>query len=685
MENEMKKRIIFWILSGVFFIVCSCAPAPRVIKPVTLERPPKKLDQTAEDVQAAKIQEKVAGYEVLKPPEFLKIQPEKKLPPREPIDPKRFAVTNVPVMMNAEKMPLSDFIIYALGETLKIAFVMDEATMNNKQPITIRMPQAMPPDKALGIVLGLLEKNGLYVEEAAGTLYILQKPPESKSPVDIKIGRDIVDSTADILQIVPLKHIRLSDIDWLVKDITKTGVKILNYHKENVALLYGRAFQIKQVIDIIEIFDVPTLQNKNMFLIRLTYWQIDDFIKEITKILTGLGFNIAQGQTQPGPIFIPIKTLSSILVISPDENTSKYILEWKARLDTAEAAGTTERSYSYKPQYTKASDLVSSIQKLYGVGIATPAATPKVAPASAVSTPSMVLSDMKIAADDNSNIIVIMAMPERYKIILNLLKAIDVPAKQVLIEATIAELTLTDELKYGVEWFIKNNQQGGQYTLGTLGKLGLAASGLSYSFVSQTGNLQALVSALASVNRAKILSTPRLLVLDNKDATIQVGQDVPTVTSEISTTIAATTTTTPSVLRSITYRSTGVMLKVKPTINTEGLVTLDISQEVSETGAPGAGDSPIILTRRITTSITVGHGQTVALGGLFKDNESMTEEKVPLLGDIPLIGNLFKYTTTSKSKTELLVFVTPTILTTTDDAVKVTDELKKELKWFKFN
>jgi general secretion pathway protein D len=126
------------------------------------------------------------------------------------------------------------------------------------------------------------------------------------------------------------------------------------------------------------------------------------------------------------------------------------------------------------------------------------------------------------------------------------------------------------------------------------------------------------------------------------------------------------------------------MLKVKPNINAEGLLTLDIGQEVSEQGAAGVGDSPIILTRRINTTVVVGHGQTIALGGLFKDTEGEVETKVPFLGDIPLLGNLFKYTAKTSEKTELLILVTPTILTTTDEAVKITQELKKELKWFRF-
>ncbi len=126
------------------------------------------------------------------------------------------------------------------------------------------------------------------------------------------------------------------------------------------------------------------------------------------------------------------------------------------------------------------------------------------------------------------------------------------------------------------------------------------------------------------------------------------------------------------------------MLKVKPTINTEGLMTLEITQEVSDIAeTPGVGDSPIILTRRINTSIIAAHGQTIVLGGLMQENQSLGESKVPLLGDIPILGNLFKATSKTKDKTELLVLVTPTILTDPNDAVKITDQLRKELKWIK--
>jgi general secretion pathway protein D len=596
------------------------------------------------------------------------------------------------VTINVENMPLADFIVYALGETLKVPFIMDENTMKNKKPVSMRMPQAMPSDKALELLIGVFENNNLYLEEKAGALYILSEvTPEQKGRFDIRVGRDTENSSSYILQVVPLRYVRPHTILPLANDLLKTQVQIQMSPRENVLFLYGQAFQVKQIVQVIENLDVPSLQDKKLFLLRLIYWESEEFIKELTKILKGIGFEVAVAATDPGPLFIPIKQLNGILVVSPDDETSKYILEWKEKLDRAEAAGEAETSFSYSPKYSRASELVQSIKKLYGYTPSAEAAPKQPTAASARTGPAAAasqvlgLSDLKISADDGKNIVIVIGSPSVYKNILRLLQSLDTPPRQVLIEATIAELTLTDELKYGVEWFIKNSMSGGASTLGTLGNFGVRTiAGLSYSFLSETGNLQVLISALASANKANILSTPRLTVLDNKEATIQVGQDVPTVTGEVTASdISTTTTTTPSVLRSIQYRNTGIILRVKPTINTEGLVTLDISQEVSTPGADGAGGSPIFLTRRISTSVVVAHGQTIALGGLMQENDSASDQKVPLLGDIPLIGYLFKYTSTKKEKTELLVLVTPTILSSTGDAAQITDELKKELKWLK--
>jgi general secretion pathway protein D len=274
-----------------------------------------------------------------------------------------------------------------------------------------------------------------------------------------------------------------------------------------------------------------------------------------------------------------------------------------------------------------------------------------------------------------------MTTPAQYKTLLTYLEKLDVPPRQVLIEAMVAELTLSDELKYGFEWFIRNKMFEGNYTLGAT--FGVPTTpGLTYTFLSEAERLRVIINALAAKNLVNILSTPRLMVLDNEEATIQVGTDVPVVTGQVTTAEAAGATT--GVVQSIQYRSTGVILRVKPTINTEGLLTLNITQEVSEMGSnPPGVSSPTILVRKINTNVVASSGQSIVLGGLMSETQSISESKVPFIGDIPGLGELFKSKSKEKRKTELIVILTPKIVSTLEEASKITEDFKKELKWFK--
>ena len=699
-----KLRLACSLFLPVLLLGFGCAATKETQKPAAMEKEPvvRKPAQPERPLAegTAEVREKTTPPEILRPPAFKRAVPEKTLPPSKPIDPKSLALARGPVTINVEKMPLPDFIIYALGETLKVSFVMDQKVMESKEPITLRMTEAMAPDKALEIVLGLFEKYNLYVEEKAGALYVLHKSPAPKGPFDIKVGQEITESPASVLQVVPLRYIRPADIEPLIKELYKTGVQIRPYPRENVLLLYGQASQTKQIMEFIGTFDVPYLQEKKVALLRLTYWQIDDFIKQISQILEGVGVSIAKSPREPGTLLIPVKPLGSVLVVSPDDTSFNYILDWKDRLDKPEAAGAEERPFTYIPKYSRASDLVDSIKNLYGIMPApsTPATTP---PPSAPGAPGAVgrparpgaaaagrpaspgaSAALKISSDDRRNMIIVVCPAAEYEKILKLLDELDIPPRQVLIEATVVELTLRDELKFGFEWFIKNRMFGeGAYSLGTLFSLSTGGPGLIYQFISDSDKFSALVNAYALNEKVNILSTPRLTVLDNQEASITVGTETPVITSEVSA--ADISTAEASVLRNIQYRSTGVILRVKPTIHTQGLLTLNITQEVSEVGSNPPGiDSPTILMRQINSTVVAAQGESVVLGGLISESKTATVNKVPLLGDIPLLGVLFRTTGKDVSKTELLVFIKPTILSSIDDAAAVTNQLKKELKWF---
>ncbi|MBF0317352.1 MAG: hypothetical protein HQL04_04185 [Nitrospirae bacterium] len=618
-----------------------------------------------------------------------------------PVDPKRLALEDKPVMINVDGMPLSDFIIYAVGDALKVTFFIDEAVKGMKTPVTLRMTREMSAGGALDIVVELLRQKGLLVGEKAGSLYIL-KPATVGEPTDVRVGRMPAVSSMTVVQIVNLTHVGVADLAPLIVELYKGAVTTKTYPRDNALILMGPASAMKEVINFIDTIDVPYLHQKKLSLMRLTYWKPEEFVLQLTSILKGLGIHVAADHKEPGVMLIQIKALNSVLVSTPDQQGMDFVQQWRDKLDNTEAAGVEERAFSYLPLYSKASELVNSIQKLYGVmtsttdGKAKVESKPQVATATTTSPPAVAsvaatssgfsTQGLKIASDDRRNIVMLMTTPSIYRNILGLLRELDTPPKQVLIEATIAEMDIDDQNNMGFEWYLSGRMLDGKFALSTLGHLGLDnSSGMGYHFTADNSKVEALINMLATDKKIEILSKPHLMVLDNTEATIQIGNDVPIISSEVSSTDVSSSTTSPSVLRNVQYKSTGVLMRLKPTINAEGLVTLEISQEVSEaqTNQTSKIDSPLILKRRINTSVVATNGQTVIIGGIRSKNVDSTETKVPLLGDIPILGYAFKSSSDRVRRTELIVLITPRILSNFDETSNVTREIKNSFLRFK--
>lgn len=705
----MRRAYLKYLSIILVLTLCGCAADRFTYKPVTIDADRGRTSAVENP------SEKIVPDETMKPLTYEQKAPSRTPAPRKPASVQKLKGVDTEVAINVNNMRLPEFVIYVIGETLKIPFVMDQAMMEDKRLVTLSTPQPLSSDAALELATGVLEKYDLIVEEKAGALHVMQNPPAPRPTLEISSGRESVEGRGDVVHIVPLRYLKAQEIQALIADLSRGGVQIKPYARENVLILHGNRAQIKQMIDFINYFDVPSLQARKIALLRLTYWQPEEFIAQLSKMLESMGVSVSKSGKEPGPVFVAIRQMNAVLAVSPDDASMKYILEWKNKLDTVEAAGADEKAYTFTPQYSRASDIVESLLRLYGVssrsdgetaskntglsgtsGLSSSSfsttsrasdaavdATAGKAKSSVSGVSAAALPMLKIAADNNKNIVIMICSPTVYRQHLELLRQLDTQTKQVLIEATIAELSLTDELKYGVEWYLNTTYNGGPLAGGTMGKLGIGSLGMAFSYVTTIENLKAMVNAYATKDKANILSTPRLTVLDNHEAVIQIGQDVPVATGEQTT--ASSTATDATIVRTIQYRSLGIILKVKPTINSEGMLTLELTQEVSDLSpTTGVGDSPIILMRRINTSVIAAHGQTVALGGLMKEKKGVVERKVPLLGDIPFLGALFKVTERTFEKTELLVLVTPTILTKTDDASRMTDELKKEIKWMNF-
>jgi type II secretion system protein D len=293
---------------------------------------------------------------------------------------------------------------------------------------------------------------------------------------------------------------------------------------------------------------------------------------------------------------------------------------------------------------------------------------------------------MKIIADKNTNSIIVKALPADYQSIKTIIAALDATPQQVLIEAVIAEVTLSDALSYGVEYFYRHKgrtSEGGSISLLpaeiTSGADPLLGTGTR--FFSFNRDLDVIISMVAGETEIDILSSPHILVLDNQTASIQVGASEPILSSQQQS-LATGGIAQSNVLNQIEYRDTGTILTVTPRIAENDMITMDIRQEVSDAvpaEEPTIG-SPAFSTRITETSLVVKSGHSIYLGGIIDTKKDMRVKKVPLLGDIPILGNLFKSVRSVQTRTELMVLIRPHIINTASEADTLTREFKGKLK-----
>lgn len=298
------------------------------------------------------------------------------------------------------------------------------------------------------------------------------------------------------------------------------------------------------------------------------------------------------------------------------------------------------------------------------------------------------LGEVRVVPDKDKNALLIRARPAAFRLIESALRAIDASPLQVVIEATIAEVTLNDRLQYGVQYYLETGFGSAGFTVrdagsspsGTLGSpIPQAGSGLNLAVSS--GGARVVLNALSSITNVKVVSAPTLAVLNNQTARLQVGNQVPVRTQQSQ----STDNTDSPVISNIEYKDTGVILKVTPRINSNNDVSMDVQQEVSSIVNDAASTqadalAPTISTRRIGSIVSVANGQTVVLGGLIQENQQNGRSGVPVLQDIPLLGNLFSSTSNSRDRTELVVFITPRVIRNAADAQAIAEELRSRME-----
>lgn len=384
---------------------------------------------------------------------------------------------------------------------------------------------------------------------------------------------------------------------------------------------------------------------------------------------------------------IPMERIKAVLGIAKRQSDLELVEEWIRRLDVSTKSG-GRRLYVYNVQNGNAKDLASSLQFVL-TGQATagtskpPASEPATGMANASATPlgnqasnnvsasgSENLS--RIGSNDENNSLLIFSTDQEYRLIRDALSKLDILPRQVMIEAILAEVTLNDSLRYGVQWFFNSGANSYTFSSSQSNSIGSQFPGFSYVYAGMP-DARIVIDALQSKTDVKVLSAPRLAVLNNQKASLQVGDQVP-IRTQVS---QGTITANAPVISSIQMLDTGVILEVTPRVNDNGNVILDVTQEVSEvTATTSSGiDSPTVQRRRLHSVIATRDGATVALGGLIRENAARDHSGFPLLQDIPLVGNLFRTNSTTSRRTELIVLLVPHVMRNNEETETVVDSL----------
>jgi general secretion pathway protein D len=400
---------------------------------------------------------------------------------------------------------------------------------------------------------------------------------------------------------------------------------------------------------------------------------------------------------------VPIEHLNAILVVSSRAGYVDDMRGWVERFDRGRDTA-SPRVFVYHVQHGRAADIAAVLTKALGPrnGAAGGGAAPetgglqdavdqKLAPPAAGANPllggltaaatanDMPLGDVRITADENNNALLVVTTSEKYRLVEQALQQLDAVPLQVMLEACVAEVHLTNQLQYGLQYYFHTNNTSLLESTLAPGANSLAApatGGLSLVF-AQGNNIQVLLDLLASLSKVKVISAPRVMVLNNRTASIEVGDQVPVATS---TAVGVTTANAP-IVNTIQLLDTGIILRVTPRVGTGGLVLLDINQEVSSSVPTTSStiNSPTIQQRKISSSIAVQDGQTLAIGGLISDTRTKTRSGIPYLMDLPYVGPLFSLRNDQVDRTELIVLITPRIVHDEHEADAVSEELREKL------
>ncbi len=629
------------------------------------------------------------------------------------------------ITLNFVNVDTREIIRSVLGETLGLNVVVDARIQGQ---LTIQTFRPLRREALYETMENVLRMNGVA----------LSRQGDIVSAVPVADVRGARGGGTSAVRVIPVKFISPTELAGILKSFGPGDLQFIPAPTRGMVFAIGPLQQMELLDGITDTFDVDWLSGMSFGLYRPHYARAQDVMAELSSIFGAGGRNPASSLR-----FVPITRLNTILGLSPNVGLLREVGAWVERLDQG-TDSEEKRIFVYRLQHARVADLAPIVGKLFstnrdaargpnetdsapfqaasplagvpnmtlpegtrsgsgtpgfsvpsrggggltsgenaGGPLAAAARTPVLEPDTSDVLMGPLTPDRtsgadtpRIIADETDNALIVQGTVREYRAVEKAIAELDVAPLQVLIEAVIAEVTLNNELKYGLQWYLASGKLSGTLSPNTNGSVAASYPGIAAVFSSNSVNV--VLSALESRTKVNVISSPSMMVLDNRTANLLVGDQVPIATQQATNTVVAGA----PIVNSIEYKDTGVILKVTPHVSDGGSVRLDIDQEVSDVIATTTSTltSPTIEQRKFSSSVSVRDGESIALGGLISDRHEVDNGGVPLLKDIPYIGNLFKTVNKTTARTELIVLLTPHVVRSDEEIRQITSQLRDQMQ-----
>ena len=618
-----------------------------------------------------------------------------------------------------------------LGDILQLNFVVDPRVQGN---VTLASSGPIPRKDVLPAFESVLRMSNAAIVRSGNLVKIVPIPEAAGGGISVGAGEPGFG-----VSLVPLKYTSASTVAKTAESFISRPGAIRVVQSRNLLLIQGTTAERQAALDVVATFDVEWLQNQSVGVYPLKSTSPETMIGELERIFETNDGGAGQGVVR----FQPVSRMNAVMVVTKNPKLLAQTTQWVQRLDRSDTTGTTLRTFRLKSAQRDAGGADPERHLCRPIGRrAADAATKQLAPGvdaaqsridsldrggssngsggastgsgsdnrssnpiaaafesfgdrksndadtaggSSAGTSGSIqrgtFQNLRITADAANNAVVVYSNQEDYRVVERAIRDIDRPQLQVAIDATVAEVTLTDDLQFGVQAFLSSSKG----SIGLFGASQVAAQsallqnvspGLNLLLGSQ-GNPKVILNALSNITDVKVLSSPSIVALDNQPALLEVGDEIPITTS--SATLLSNSTT--PIVNTIQMRNTGVILKVLPHVHANGSVQLEVDQEISSVVNPDQQTlTPTIAQRRVHSTVSVVSGQTVLLAGLISERDQKSQAGIPGIREIKFIGDLLGNTSHTKTRSEIIIFIKTKLIRSSVDAGAVTEEFRERLQ-----